>query len=534
MKYFSFKRFKFYKVVKKFNTIRYNFLKNFNLIDIKRINFNKYYNYLNIKPYYLNFKRNYLNIKKFDYHNVLRKINIKINRKPFVYFFGFIVLFIFIYLALPSFYNYNKSNLENIVCNNQKIQCKINGKVKYSFYPTPRINIKELSIQDAPKDGGVLIIVEDASIKLSIKNLLKKEEQIFKKIKLNKFEININLEKYKNNRFQNINLLPIIFTKGNINLLSNKETVATISNANLNLKKSKVVLKGKFLNDEIKLILDSKKIDNTKSTNLEFEMKNLNLFTKIDFVNSGKDLIEGNVSIKKNKNKFMGIFNYKNKEITIIKSNLRNPFLDGKLEGKIKFVPYFYYDLDLILNSMNFTKFYNYFLTLEKNKIFKINNKINGNLSFSSEKVYSKYNLVKSFESRLKFNNGNILIEQFLINLGKLGAADIVGSINNNKKFSKFNFESNIFVDNKKKFLSKFGIYNKKKIPANLFISGNFDLENTRASFYEISDASKLNIEDINYIEDEFNDLMFEDGYTNLFNLPKFKEFLKLILSEKN
>jgi hypothetical protein len=230
----------------------------------------------------------------------------------------------------------------------------------------------------------------------------------------------------------------------------------------------------------------------------------------------------------------MGIFNYKNKEITIIKSNLRNPFLDGKLEGKIKFVPYFYYDLDLILNSMNFTKFYNYFLTLEKNKIFKINNKINGNLSFSSEKVYSKYNLVKSFESRLKFNNGNILIEQFLINLGKLGAADIVGSINNNKKFSKFNFESNIFVDNKKKFLSKFGIYNKKKIPANLFISGNFDLENTRASFYEISDASKLNIEDINYIEDEFNDLMFEDGYTNLFNLPKFKEFLKLILSEKN
>ena len=38
--------------------------------------------------------------------------------------------------------------------------------------------------------------------------------------------------------------------------------------------------------------------------------------------------------------------------------------------------------------------------------------------------------LVDSFESRIKFINGNILIEQLLLNLGKLGAADITGIIN--------------------------------------------------------------------------------------------------------
>jgi hypothetical protein len=142
--------------------------------------------------------------------------------------------------------------------------------------------------------------------------------------------------------------------------------------------------------------------------------------------------------------------------------------------------------------------------------------------------------LVKSFESRIKFYNGNIEIEQFLINLGKLGAADILGRINNDKNSINFKFESNIFVDNKKKFLSKFGIYNKENLPSNLFVQGNFDLENIRASFYEISGEEQFNTEDINFIESEFNDFMFENGFEDLFNFQKFKIFLKSANDEKN
>ena len=137
-------------------------------------------------------------------------------------------------------------------------------------------------------------------------------------------------------------------------------------------------------------------------------------------------------------------------------------------------------------------------------------------------------------ESRVKFYNGNIAIEQFLLNLGKLGAADILGTISNDKKFTNFKFESNIFVDNQKKFLSKFGIYNKKNIPSHLFISGNFDLKNIKTSFYEISNDKKFNSEDTNYIEKEFNEIMLEAGYNHLFHFPKFKEFIKSITSEDN
>ena len=74
----------------------------------------------------------------------------------------------------------------------------------------------------------------------------------------------------------------------------------------------------------------------------------------------------------------------------------------------------------------------------------------------------------------------------------------------------------------------------KKKIPSNLFVSGNFDLDNVRLTLYEISDNEKLNKEDVNYIEKEFNNLMLEDGYNTLFDFPNFKEFIKSITATIN
>jgi len=76
--------------------------------------------------------------------------------------------------------------------------------------------------------------------------------------------------------------------------------------------------------------------------------------------------------------------------------------------------------------------------------------------------------------------------------------------------------------------------FNKKNLPSNFFVSGNFDLENLRASFYEVSGSEKLSNDDINFIEQEFNDFMLEDGLRSLFLFPKFKEFIKSITSEVN
>jgi len=166
--------------------------------------------------------------------------------------------------------------------------------------------------------------------------------------------------------------------------------------------------------------------------------------------------------------------------------------------------------------------------------LFIVNKKINGQLNLSADKIFSHRMLVDSFESRIKFVNGNILIEQLLLNLGKLGATDITGIIKNNKKFSNFKFENNIYVDNLKRFYNKFGIFNKQNISSNLFISGNFDLANLRLRLDEISNDKKFNDEDVAYFEREFNDLVLDDGYASLFNFLKLKEFVRLITTETN
>jgi len=546
MKYFNIKRNKFSTILKNLNFRRYNFSKIYKFIDLKRYNFSKIYKFADLRR--LNFDKAYknLDIRRLDFYKKSKKI-ILINYKYFpIYIVAFVIFTGLVYLIIPTFYNYDKSKIEKTICKNKNIECLIRGEINYSFYPTPRIKIKDLVINDLLEKKNTLLIAKSVTIKLSIKNLLIKKKQNFKEIELNNFDTNIdlkNLKKYTNIFTKKINFIPVIFKKGKIIFFDKKNYVATFNDTDLDLifqeDSKEAKLKGKFLNDNIYINFSRKKINNKPSTDIIFKISNLNLLTKVNYTSpkNDKNILNGDILIKKDKHRFIGVFDYKNNEITINKSNLKNVFLNGQLEGKIKILPYFNFDLDLNLDSINFTKLYNHFLDLdEKNQknLFKINRKINGKLVLSSGKIYSKYNLVKSFESRIKFNNGNILVEQFLFNLGKLGAADISGTINNDKKFTNFKYESNLFIDNQKKFLSKFGIYNKKSIPSSLFVSGNFDLQNIRSSFYEISDNEKLGNEDVNFIEEEFNDLMLTDGYENLFRFPKFVEFVKSITSEIN
>ena len=519
-------------IIKSIKFIINDFLKIYKLIDPRRLDFKKVYKYLDIRRY--------------DFYRINKKINLTNYKYVPIYFVVFVIFMGFVYVVIPKFYSYDKSKIAKTVCINQNVECLIKGKVYYSFYPTPRIKIKDLIINDLFEKKDTLMTVKNTVIKLSIKNLLVKEKHKFKKIKFNNFEINLNsknFKEYKNIFIKKINLIPITFAKGQIIFFDGKNYVATINNANLYLKFMQdsidAKLKGKFLNDDIYVNLNSKVVDSKSFTDIILKMSNINFLTKVNFINSEKDknIRNGNLLIKKGKNRITAVFDYKDNELVINKSNLRNTFLDGKLEGKITFLPYFNFNLDINLDSINFTKLYNYLLALDAKKqknLFKINNKINGKFSLSSDKIYSSYNLVKSIESRVKFNNGNILIEQFLINLGKLGASDLLGTINNDKKFTNFRFESNIFIDNQKKFLSKFGIFNKKNLPSNFFVSGNFDLENLRASFYEVSGSEKLSNDDINFIEQEFNDFMLEDGLESLFLFPKFKKFIKSITSETN
>ena len=273
--------------------------------------------------------------------------------------------------------------------------------------------------------------------------------------------------------------------------------------------------------------------------NLTLKLNDLNLLVKMSFAASNikKNFVTGNALIKKDKNRITTKFDFKDNQITIVNANLKNIFLDGNIEGDIKFDPYFDFILNVNLDTLNFNTLHNVIVKLDegaKKNLFRFNKKINGKINLSAKKVLSRHTLIDSFESQIQFINGDILIDRLLLSMGKLGAADLTGTIKNDKKFTNLKFENNIYIDNLKRFYNKFGVISKQKIPYNLFVSGNFDLVKLNLKLYEISSDKKINKEDVIFVEREFNNIILDEGYESLFNFSNMKEFVKLITSEAN
>ena len=135
----------FSRIYKSFNFIRHYFLKTYNNIDFKKYNFSRIYRYIDIKR--LDFTKivKYLKSKRYHIYRITR-INFVTNKFLFFHLPLSIIFFGFLYLIIPTFYSYDKSNIEGQICKNKDIECLIRGEVNYIFYPTPRIKVKSSKI----------------------------------------------------------------------------------------------------------------------------------------------------------------------------------------------------------------------------------------------------------------------------------------------------------------------------------------------------------------------------------------------------
>ncbi len=148
MKYVYFKIFKFSTVLKKINHIKDSFLKRFykniqaipnqifhifkyfihNMVlvihkGIKLIINHVFEIYKRFSLKYLNYSviYKYFNLKKINLNKIYKKKN-TINFKNIIFY---LILFLtfssFLYLIVPFFYDYNKSEIEKVICKKQNI-----------------------------------------------------------------------------------------------------------------------------------------------------------------------------------------------------------------------------------------------------------------------------------------------------------------------------------------------------------------------------------------------------------------------------
>ena len=135
MKYINFKRYKFSTIFKNINFRRYNFSRIYKFIDFRRYNFSKIYKYANLTRY----------------------------RHILFYLVFFVFVSIFVYLSIPAFFNYDKLIIETRICKELRVECLIQGKIKYSFFPSPRLKLKNFVIKDVVDKKQNLGKIENVS-----------------------------------------------------------------------------------------------------------------------------------------------------------------------------------------------------------------------------------------------------------------------------------------------------------------------------------------------------------------------------------
>ena len=246
--------------------IKYIFSRIYKISNLRRFNFSRINNSINLRRFNLLKVYKFDDFKIFKFSTILKIIYLKKNKYIPLYGAGFIIFAAFIYLSIPMFFNYDKLKLENTLCSDLNIKCSIQGKIKYSFFPSPRIKIKDLIIQDFIDEKKIFGKVDDTAIKLSFYNLLNKNKLNFTKIELRHAKISFDLhdlKQYKNFYKKKFNSKPISLKKGEIKFFDGTKSIAIIKDAKFKYKTNKkidnIILKGDLLNDVIYINLKNKK-----------------------------------------------------------------------------------------------------------------------------------------------------------------------------------------------------------------------------------------------------------------------------------
>ena len=187
MKYFNYKTYNFSKFFKKINFKRYNFLKFAKDVKFTQFSPKKTYKYLIDLQY--------------EYFKIFKQKVYRYYKTSLIYLAGTTLALILTYLIIPFFYNYDKSNLERLICIDFEIKCNIEGKIYYNFFPTPRLVLKNLQIYSSKEAKNTLAEIEKVEVIIPLKDLYKKSKDDFNKITLEKAKLYINYEKidqYKN------------------------------------------------------------------------------------------------------------------------------------------------------------------------------------------------------------------------------------------------------------------------------------------------------------------------------------------------
>ena len=279
----------------------------------------------------------------------------------------------------------------------------------------------------------------------------------------------------------------------------------------------KIELKEKYLSDDNK--------------NLNFKILNTGIkadfnFDKVNKMNS----ISGSSKISILNNHLRFIFALQDNQIEITKSNFSNQDLSISFDSLIVFDPFFEINSNIYINKVD-KKLVNR-LSLEKIlKNQEILKKLNSNSKVNYNKKKFRNTFIKNYYLEFNLANGRLNFLSKIYILG--GDINCKGESLLTEEYPRLNFVCLFNLEDKKKLLKKFSISkNINTEPVSLNIAGSLNLINQKINFKKINIGKSYVVkeEDMKYFKENFESILFDDGFFGIFRMNKIKEFLLKVI----
>ena len=445
----------------------------------------------------------------------------------FIFFFRYFFVIFFValtlFLLIPNFFDFSKKEkiIRSYLIKSFGLEINTLGDIEFKSLPSPRIEIskvnsnfyandikikseklilfpKLLSIYNFKKFEANKIRLEDSDLPI---NFTRINFFIEKTLKLNKkinfYNLNI---KIKDKAISIIDLKKINFKnfgyKQNI-------IIGQIFNKKfkINLKKNYRQIDFRLLNTGINFTINLNQKNSTSKLNGNFKGNILNSNLKFNYDFNEKVI------------KFENLF-FRHKNLSFDSNGLISikPYLSFDTETELKNIRILIIEnLDIVklLNSKNLIKKIN-----SKNKIIFKRNKFSGhfidNFHINSNLVYGRLNFSKNF----------MLGESNFICLNEINLLD---------EYPVLNFNCSLKTEDIEKLLKKFGVRNKiKSKRLELYVEGNLNILNKKINFRSISNSNnyKASSEDLYFLKNTFETILFDENLFNIFQLDKIKKFV--------
>ena len=443
----------------------------------------------------------------------------------FIFFLRYLFLIFFIALAffliIPKFFNYDNKiqTFKTYLSNNYGLKIDDYEKIKFHFFPLPQIEIKNVKTNIEQISSNLFIdkIILYPEL-LSIYNyenfktkkiILKKSKIQIEILEFNSF-VKYILNKKKSFSIKNLDLI----------ILNKDERLMNLKNLNFsNYGNNKNIFFGKIFDKKFTIKFDK----NFK--NMIMKIPEIGFETDIEFKNIKNNLIDGKSRIKIMRTNLKFDFLYKDKKFEIFNSYFRNKDLVFTNQSSIVLYPYFNSNSSFLIEEINtklfekfnYKKFINYKTIIKKinskNEIIfiakKFNRQLIDELYLITDLAYGRLN----FEKRLLISDSTF---------------ECKGSINMFEDLPILDFNCLIFAKDRKNFLKIFSIkYKNKDEELKLNIQGQLSLMNNKVNFFSIKSndyiASK---EDLQYFKNQFENILLDKDFLEIFNLKNIKKFI--------